>query len=164
MLSHMSKPRHTSAQRRRQTNKWTDEQTYKCIRIYMVSKTRQQACLEERCIVQNNLWSGDSELHDSIVCSPSRLWSAETLLKVAVEGPQLEAAVQAPLHRTLPLSCSHSLHMTHGSWDGVRLCVGGAGQGDSRSQRLGGGSPLRACPCQGLPSHRACPCMGPALT
>lgn len=65
--------------------------------------------LEECCIVEDDLGSGNPELHDSVIGCSGGVGGAQALFQVAVEGPQLEAAVQAPLYRALPLCCPHSL-------------------------------------------------------
>ena len=59
--------------------------------------------LQEEGVVEDDLRRGDAQLQDAVVDSSRALQAAQGLLQVAVEAPQLGAAVQPPLHRPLPL-------------------------------------------------------------
>ena len=62
-----------------------------------------EADLEEEGIVEDELGRGDAQLEDAVVDGLRGLHGAQGLLQVAVEAPQLQAAVQPPLHRPLLL-------------------------------------------------------------
>lgn len=79
--------------------------------------------LQEEGIVEDDLGRGNAQVQDAVVDCARGLQSAQRLLQVAVERPQLQAAVQPPLHRSLPLRlcrlrargpthCQHSHHNT----------------------------------------------------
>lgn len=59
--------------------------------------------LEEESVVQNHLRRGHSEVQDLIVDSARGLDRAQALLQVAVERPELVAAVEAALECNTPL-------------------------------------------------------------
>ena len=61
--------------------------------------------LKEQGVVEDDLGRGDAQLQDAVVDGPRALQGAQRLLQVAIEAPQLEAAVQAALHGALPLRC-----------------------------------------------------------
>ena len=68
------------------------------------------ACLQEEGVVEDELRGGDAEVEDAVVDGARRLQRPQRLLQVAVEAPQLQAAVQPPLHRPLLLP----LHLLRG--------------------------------------------------
>ena len=62
-----------------------------------------RACLQEEGVVEDELRGGDAEVEDAVVDGARRLQRAQRLLQITVEAPQLQAAVQPPLHRPLLL-------------------------------------------------------------
>ncbi len=84
-----------------------------CTQIYVHTNLCTVMHLKEGSIVEDDLGSRNPELHDSVIGCSGGLGGAQALLQVTVEGPQLETTVQAALNRTLSLSRTHSLQVTH---------------------------------------------------
>lgn len=62
--------------------------------------------LQEEGIVQDDLGCGDAEVKDAVIDCARGFQRAQRLLQIAVHCPQLQAAVQPPLHWALALRFS----------------------------------------------------------
>lgn len=62
--------------------------------------------LQEEGVVEDDLGRGDAEVKDAVVDGARGFQRSQRLLQITVHRPQLQTAVQPPLHRALALRFS----------------------------------------------------------
>ena len=78
--------------------------------------SERHAYLQEMCVIENDLWCGDSEFQNSIVDGSRRIDRSQRLLQIAVEAPESGILVKAFLDWQLQLLLTCHSHRSGQRW------------------------------------------------